>query len=182
MGGRGSGRWHRWDRAITVDEYKTIDIRQWAKKAGLVNKTFNAEWALAGETTCRIGVQTSPGLVQVSYTHSSQYREQRISITYTSCHFGRSRPWFCCPGCARRCAILCLGESGFFCRKCYRLLYRSQTSSKLDRLFQQRTEMEERMYGDEGWFRRGIHCKTRRRLMARYAALEDKIASELGLL
>ena len=48
--------------------------------------------------------------------------EQRVSITWTNCHFGGRRPWFTCSAhtngryCGRRVAVLYLTGKSFACR------------------------------------------------------------------
>ena len=50
---------------------------------------------------------------------------QHIGITRTPCRLGGDQPWFVCPKCRGRAAILyCRGR--FACRTCHRLYYESQ--------------------------------------------------------
>lgn len=59
-----------------------------------------------------------------------------IQITRTPCNYGGGRPWFRCPRCERRCAILYDAAAGdsFGCRKCLRLTYASESEDTFDRL------------------------------------------------
>ena len=52
----------------------------------------------------------------------------RLTVTATRPHFGGIRQWFRCPQCGRRVRKLYCREphSGLACRRCLRLLYRSQ--------------------------------------------------------
>ncbi len=50
---------------------------------------------------------------------------QTIGLTSTPCHFGGRRPWFRCPGCQRRVALLYAGLR-FACRHCHGLYYECQ--------------------------------------------------------
>ena len=65
--------------------------------------------------------------------------EQRVSITWTNCHFGGRRPWFTCSAhtngryCGRWLAVLYLTGESFACRKCYGLAYASQQGGLLFR-------------------------------------------------
>jgi hypothetical protein len=63
---------------------------------------------------------------------SKQYTEV-IILTRTPCHYGGTRPWFCCPGCQRRCAKLYLRGDRFRCRACHGLAYRSQLEASAER-------------------------------------------------
>src|SRR5262249_35010021 len=58
----------------------------------------------------------------------------RVALEWTSCNYGRQRPWFRCPaaGCARRVAILYCGGI-FACRDCHGLNYESQHERTHDR-------------------------------------------------
>ena len=58
--------------------------------------------------------------------------QQRVPITWTDCHFGGRRPWFCCAVrangrfCGRRVAVLYGDGKSFACRNCHELAYESQ--------------------------------------------------------
>ena len=65
----------------------------------------------------------------VNFMQWGEMREQRLDIVRTNCSFGnrrpgRRRPWFKCPQCGKRFAILY--GTPFACRKCHRLDYQSQ--------------------------------------------------------
>ncbi|GAB3097786.1 hypothetical protein G8770_15240 [Aestuariicella hydrocarbonica] len=179
----GGSERNRWCRVTTTDDLKSLDVRKLARNAGLANQSFRVEWMSGDEYTGSIDVKTSRQAIELNYRIKTfdfwRVCEQVVSLVYTSCHFGRKRPWFSCPGCLSRCAILYLGGSGFACRVCYGLLYRSQTLSKLDRYLYQRVALEKRLYGDEGCFKPGVHSRTRSRVWEKYMALQEKISTEL---
>ena len=52
-----------------------------------------------------------------------------VSITLTACRFGGSRPWFTCPQCGKRVAVLFRGKAGMGCRECMGLYYETQRAS-----------------------------------------------------
>ena len=52
-----------------------------------------------------------------------------VSISRTPCHFGGSRPWFSCPQCRERVAVLFRGTGGLGCRVCSALYYETQRAS-----------------------------------------------------
>jgi hypothetical protein len=68
-----------------------------------------------------------------------------ITLAWTPCHYGSRRPWFLCPGCGRRVAVLCLGEQGFRCRHCARLPYGSQRETPLDRRYRKVRKIRQRL-------------------------------------
>lgn len=53
---------------------------------------------------------------------------ERVALTFTPCNYGGDRPWFLCPECSRRCAVL-WGRGRFLCRLCHRVAYASQNES-----------------------------------------------------
>lgn len=57
---------------------------------------------------------------------------QRVAITRTPCHYGGGRPWFTCPRCLGRVAIVYL-RGWPSCRKCARLVYPSQSDDAIGR-------------------------------------------------
>lgn len=70
--------------------------------------------------------------------------DQFILLSWTTCHYGKQRPWFCCPAatCDKRAAILYLdaGSGLFLCRRCCNLAYETQRESEQDRLYRKRTK------------------------------------------
>ena len=49
-----------------------------------------------------------------------------VQIVRTPCNYGGYRPWFLCPNCWRRVAVLYLPGKIAACRKCYNICYSSQ--------------------------------------------------------
>jgi GAF domain-containing protein len=91
-----------------------------------------------GEPYGTIEVRAEGEGVVLSYRASSWMAtnwksiEQRVPITWTDCHFGGRRPWFCCSArangryCGRRVAVLYGDGKSFACRICHQLAYQSQ--------------------------------------------------------
>ena len=69
-----------------------------------------------------------------------------IQIERTPCHLGGSRPWFLCPACGRRCAILYPTR----CRLCLRLHYASEGKGWLDQRFQKAERIRARLGQTKG--------------------------------
>jgi hypothetical protein len=94
--------------------------------------------------------------------------KQTIWLTWTSCHYGGQRPWWRCPGCDRRVAVLYGAGERFLCRRCYDLVYPSQRESLADRAMRRGQKVLERL----GWHGsllafdpekpKGMHWKTYR--------------------
>lgn len=76
--------------------------------------------------------------------------QEDVPLEWTACHYGgQGRPWFRCPGCARRCAVLYCPWGKFRCRVCHRLPYPSQREAPPDRLLGKAIRLRERL-GQEG--------------------------------
>jgi len=152
MGGRGSG--NRWN-IQTPRYYGTVervpfvlDVRRLARE-GLFHQScsgqFTAQTTTAAGVTSwsvELDVDLADGAVTIRHVVESardgrQHVADRIRLAWTACHFGGRRPWFRCPTCWRRCALLYgTGRAGVFgwrCRTCSRLRHASTRENDLDR-------------------------------------------------
>jgi hypothetical protein len=69
-------------------------------------------------------------LVSYSDTRGEAITE-RIGIEWTPCNYGGTRPWWSCPQCDRRCAIVyAVGVRPFMCRLCANLTYETAQSGR----------------------------------------------------
>ena len=99
-----------------------------------------------------------------------------VELTWNSCHYGNTRPWFLCPGkvngvtCGRRVAILYDAGKYFLCRHCYRLVYGSQRRDRAHRLMEKARGIRMRFGGTANllerfpWKPNGMHWRTYWRL------------------
>ena len=137
MGGIGSGRYPRigsraW-RPVADEQVLRLDVRE-LHKAGLFwgDARGSVTWQRGGGNTQSIGIRSLPCelALQLDYNFGPQQIPVRevVQLTFTACHFGGDRPWFRCPCCDRRCAIL-WGRGRFLCRSCHRVAYPSQNES-----------------------------------------------------
>jgi len=86
-----------------------------------------------------------------------------IRIERTPCPFGGTRPWFRCRRCnARRAVLYGLDEdNSFSCRRCMRLVYRTQDQTKLQRLYLKQDRIEAKLTGKYRLARpKGMHWAT----------------------
>lgn len=172
MGGLGSGGWHGSTKQ-TVEHCRSIDVRRWAKGGMLeCGAAFTTFWGASTleEATASISVQVLDGALELRYTQSSYYsdevsRRQTVPLTYTACHIGGKRVWFKCPRCYTRRAKLYLGNSGFYCRICYKLPYYSQQCGHLPGIAHQMDKISRRLCNKMGRAKRDG-------LEARYQALD----------
>lgn len=186
MGGPGSGRWFRWDKKAVLEDLRSIDVRDWARR-GLLRpgSWFTWRWYWRDKEMGNIGVRALHDEVVLSYTAGSgeerQEIEERIWLSSSETPFNGCRPWFLCPRCSRRIAKLYLLGRRFMCRQCTGLAYASQQETLLDRATRRAFKLRKRL-GDDGgigdpvWRKpKGMHRATFERLRARIER-QDEIA------
>lgn len=123
MGGYGSGRWgRRLGARLLTTQCLSVDVRLLAREGALVpGATFTLEYrqgrALRGTVT--------PGMVTMGSV--------RIRLAWTPCRFGGHRPWWLCPRCGRRCAILYAAFGTLACRICLNLAYPTERMGPMER-------------------------------------------------
>jgi len=154
MGGPSSGnRWH-YGAKSTTDDYRTLDVRRWAREGMLEPGHWGWwQWTRDGEIVASIQARAEEGRVILIYRHRSGGEEWKdeeypVRIVRTRCNLGGSRAWFICPavGCGRRVAIL-YGGGIFACRSCHRLAYASSREDAGGRATRRADRLRERL----GW-------------------------------
>ena len=70
-----------------------------------------------------------------------------VGLEYTDQHLGGRRPWFQCPACGRRCALLYEQHEKLSCRVCRGLAYRSQRCNREDRIRLKAQKIRQRLGG-----------------------------------
>lgn len=99
-------------------------------------------------------------------------------LAWTSCNFGGSRPWFVCPGCDQRAAILYWDEEEvpageLLCWRCLDLGYQSQREGPIERA-KKRVEKARARLSSDGGRPKGMHHATFLKLTHEYLeALEE---------
>jgi hypothetical protein len=91
-------------------------------------------WRVGGRQIAAIGIYVilraeDDASMVLSYSAGDESIRELIDIVWTATPFGR-RPWWNCPGCARRCARL-YNPAGrrWRCRTCYNVTYTSSNES-----------------------------------------------------
>ncbi len=140
MGGSGSGSWYRWNSRDTVEECRSIDIREWKRKGLLTpGSRITTTWTSWNGDKNSIGAWVEDQRVVLHYRQRRsgegewQNVETPIHLDWTDCHLGGKRVWFLCPGCKRRVAKL-LQRGEFRCRHCHNLAYESTREHLASRL------------------------------------------------
>ena len=154
-----------------------LDIRalHQAKNLREHRATFVSTWT-RGNSKSSVMLNVLLGRrVLVSYTNAErQAILERIDIEWTPCHFGGERPWWTCPHCGRRCAIVyARGPWPFMCRLCANLTYETSQSDAYTRANCKSNKRRERL----GWERgapfppkpKGMHWRTWDRLFVEWS-------------
>lgn len=166
----GAGRpgWH----AKTAGKLQ-VDVRR-LHRDGHLSGCYELQWTWANRA--QITLHTNPDEVTLVYggkDRGGNWREvnQPVAITRTPCHYGGARPWFVCPQCLRRVAILYLWNVPQ-CRTCARLVYSSQSDDAIGRSWRRTRKIEARLKGDAKRWNyhrpKGMRQATYERLVAAY--------------
>src|SRR5215468_4088025 len=105
----GAGRlgWRR-----KCEHLLALDVRLLARRRRLApGMYFSWLWSRGGEPAGNLGIHTAADHLRLIYTwahHGSdpQQVDYPIRLERTSCHFGSSRPWFRCPRCWSKRAVI----------------------------------------------------------------------------
>lgn len=168
----GAGR-PGWKRK--AEQSMAFDLRQIAKKGLLRPGAFSWHWTSNyGEKVGSVGVRVAsdPERVILTYQWTPYNSEPRhvecsLQIERTPCNYGGVRPWFRCPSCGRRCAVVYYGAPGgrYACRRCVRVTYLSQCEDETGRLWRKQRKIDRKLAGGagewDGWQKpKGMHQKT----------------------
>lgn len=150
----GRGQWYRWQSKTTTESQLSVDIR-WMRRQGYLRPGTSGSltWSRGGEKTGSIVYRTEQDRLILSYRHKPHggewgQIEERILLDATPCNYGGSRPWFLCPHCSRRVAVLYGAGKRFLCRHCYGLAYTSQQESIADRMMRKARRIRARLGGE----------------------------------
>lgn len=177
MGGYGSGRGPSSRR--TTGSMWRLDVR-WLHREGLLTpgRRSDVNWSRNGQKMATIGVIAQEGRVVLRYRSRPpggewEDKEYPVPLQWATCRFGGQRPWFLCPCCGRRVAVLWGGDI-YACRHCHGLAYTSQREEPHDRLLSRALKIRERLgwNGDYGGKPKGMHWKTYHRLVQEYERVD----------
>jgi hypothetical protein len=162
--------------------YKSIDVRRWQRQGLLSPSTFFSQtWTRDGEPSGSISVFVRDGSLALGYRlgQRGQPIEQPVYFSWTRPQFGGRRPWFLCPRCISRVALLYLRGERWSCRKCCDLAYQSELESKGSRGQMKARKIRARLGGDWSGFEfpdkpRGMHWRTYERWREKHDAAVAK--------
>jgi hypothetical protein len=193
MGGPGSGRWYRWQGTrTTLDEAYRLDVRWLHRHGYLDGRPHWVTWSRGKQQAGSLLLALQPEGMVLTY----RYRvgggdwepvRQVLDLDWTPCHFGGQRPWFRCPGCQRRVAVLCLAGKWFLCRHCYELPYGSQQETAEDRHYRKVRKVRDRLGASHNltepvwpWNKpKGMHWRTWERLRAQEEQAHRLVLADL---
>lgn len=172
MGGFGSG--NHGGKAL-VENCLSLDINRMNRDGMLHGWHGKLVWRDSyGEKTGSVTLTSNADLLTVTGQLKGKPWDQSFAITRTPSHFGGSRPWFLCPYCSRRVGKLYIGNDGFACRKCYRLVHASTREDAEGRLQLRKRKLEARL-DEDGQKPRGMHWLTYERICNQLDNLEGKL-------
>lgn len=178
--GAGRPAWHNKTSATL-----SMDIRQLHRGGHLKHgRTISWQWS---------NVASVEAMIEPRSLTLQRWRVERkdwqpihhvIGIVQTACHFGGARPWFQCPRCYRRVAVIYFGGWPA-CRQCRDLRYPSQSQDAFGRTWRKSHRLENRLAGGSGeWNGRrpkGMRRATFERLCDAHEDLERQRDGMLGL-
>ena len=184
MGGPGSGRWYRWQGTrTTLEEVYRLDVRWLHRHGYLDGRSHWVTWSRGEQQVGSLLLALQPEGVVLTYRYRVgggdwESVRQVVTLDWTACHYGGQRPWFRCPGCQRRVAVLCGYDRLFLCRHCYWLPYTSQYETRLDRLYRKLRKLQDRVGEQYARKPKGMHWRTWERL--RDQALDAEMIWDLA--
>lgn len=177
-----------------TEDYRTLDVRT-LQRTGVLTPGWRDgwQWSRNGETSASIGLETeSRDSVRLRYQVKTQgqaeAKDYPVPITWTPCHLGGERPWFCCPCCNRRVAKL-YGGVMFACRHCLRLNYAIQQANKRDVPCDRSWKLRRALGCDEGFLSlpaefirkpKGMHWRTYYRKIEQLKQVDARALAEAG--
>lgn len=187
MGGIGSGRPRGSGRNI-VEAFNSLDVNR-LRRTGCLEPG----WIGILQWTSSIILYAEPDRLNLIYQqHVPGGGWERVKLTVRivriACRFGGERPYFICPGCARRVVKLYGVGRYFLCRNCHQLAYASQSETKLHRALRRANKIKQQLGGDAGITApfpskpKHMRWQTYERLYERALEAETLARSDLALL
>ena len=168
--GKGGARYGAGRPAYKVkgEQLQRLDVRELARKGLLKGtRTFTWSWNRGGEPTGSIAVWVANDALTLRYTTTINGDRSDmavpVALRFAACNFGGTRPWFECPRCSKRVAVLYLRSGRFACRHCQRVAYSSQSEDTMARMWRKQGKIEARL-DDDGKRPKGMRLRTYERL------------------
>ena len=140
---RGGYRWNagRPGWRGKCEQHLGLDIRVLARRGRLTPGWYGSQsWTRNGEPSGNISMRAAVDHVWLIYTwtpygHEPQSFDYPVSVVRTACRYGGTRPWFLCPRCGDRRAVIygSASDGRFGCRGCMQLAYGSEADDACGR-------------------------------------------------
>jgi hypothetical protein len=156
MGGR------RHDARPTTDEALALDVRDLARRGGLVPGRHTHAWPSRWGQGSAIAYTAAADHLVLDYRLGRSWSDpawwrggdgrdarQVVWLETTPCHFGGARPWFVCL-CGRRVAVLFFFGGSFRCRACHSLAYASTREGPAPRMLRKADRLRAKLGGAPG--------------------------------
>lgn len=104
-----------------------------------------------------------------------------LELDYTPCSFGGYRPWFHCPKCTGRAAIIFLGRETIGCRRCLQLRYPSQSEDWIERSKRVEDSIRRKFGARHAGRPKGMHRATYDALVEKALQQEENRSRAIGL-
>lgn len=170
----------------STDSMHALDIRKIARAGLLVpGGTLTWQWSRGSNVLASIGgIVDSTTSVTLHYRtrkHGCEWQDKRyqVMVEWTACNFGGERPWWLCPCCGRRVAVL-WGGTTYACRQCHKLAYQSTRNTSESQAFARADKVRKQL----GWRAgiayppgdkpKGMHQQTYERWLLRYYDLSNQ--------
>ena len=163
---------------VKAEHCRRLDVRRLSRDGWLrEGASCTWGWHANGESRGTVRMRAESDALMLTYSMNGTPIYQRLPLLRTACNFGGSRPWFACPRCERRVAVLCLSD-GFNCRACSRVAYPSQSEDAVDRSWRRQQTIEAKL-GDNWRRPKGMHFVTYDRLMSVIWRCEEEREADL---
>lgn len=150
----GAGR-PGWKRKC--EQLVSLDIRR-LMRAGYTQPgvyargTWQWTWSHSGKPSGNVTIETTFDEMRLTYTWTPHGSEPQpfaypVHIVRTRCRYGGTRPWFECPRCGDRRAVLygVASDGKFGCRRCMRLGYASEAEDACGRTWRAQRKLARRL-------------------------------------
>jgi hypothetical protein len=176
------------------ERHLALDIRLLARRGYLMSAWCGSlSWTRNGEPAGTISMRAADSHVRLIYTWTPSGGEPHamdypVRIARTPCRYGGSRPWFRCPRCQCRRAVLygTASDGRFGCRNCMRLGYASEAEDALGRTWRRQRRLAARLGAEDDTDMhpprpKGMHQRTYERVLNQIWACEASRDEQLYL-
>ena len=174
----GRGEYQRSNVRISTESLLCIRLADLKKNKCLKpGRSYLLHWSRDGEKFA--SVRFTVGYCSTSFEYIIKDNADKpltvsrtIPLTFTPCHFGGNRKWFCC-SCGRKVATIFICGQYVACRRCFNAAYPSQREDAIDRLSRKIYKLEAKV--EDGYGRpKGMHMRTFDRIRDEWIRLNIK--------